>query len=202
MCFFFLSCRRYLLFQGFDAPAVVSQKKPEIPKAKKDESPIPVAIIQIEDSDLMNFMSGGLTVRDLYFFCSHFLCAPWVRWDGLNETSLLNLFFFTFNCVLSDRDLAVSSVERSRLQEQWNWRSSWRRSLERQRAPRRHWPTSTISAASQRRPRLASKKGLDRQSTFRLVSTIITIAHRIYIYAYQASSVVIFFVVSLSWLSP
>ncbi|KAG9071171.1 hypothetical protein KI688_008716 [Linnemannia hyalina] len=51
----------YLLFQGFDAPAVVSQKKPEIPKAKKDESPIPVAIIQIEDSDLMNFMSGGLT---------------------------------------------------------------------------------------------------------------------------------------------
>ncbi|KAG0369239.1 MAG: hypothetical protein J3R72DRAFT_452845 [Linnemannia gamsii] len=51
----------YLLFQGFDAPAVVSQKKPEIPKAKKDEQVIPVAIIQVEDSDLMNFMSGGLT---------------------------------------------------------------------------------------------------------------------------------------------
>ncbi|KAF9924848.1 hypothetical protein FBU30_005251 [Linnemannia zychae] len=51
----------YLLFQGFDAPAVVSQVKPEIPKTKKDEQPIPVAIIQIEDSDLMNFMSGGLT---------------------------------------------------------------------------------------------------------------------------------------------
>ncbi|KAF9991948.1 hypothetical protein BGZ80_007672 [Entomortierella chlamydospora] len=51
----------YLLFQGFDAPAVVSQKKPEIPKAKRDEDPIPVAILQIEDADLLNFMSGGLT---------------------------------------------------------------------------------------------------------------------------------------------
>ncbi|KAF9108019.1 hypothetical protein BGX27_008510 [Mortierella sp. AM989] len=51
----------YLLFQGFNAPAVVSQKRPEIPKAKRDEQPIPVAIIQIEDSDLLNFMSGGLT---------------------------------------------------------------------------------------------------------------------------------------------
>jgi len=52
---------RYLLFQGFDAPAVVSQTRPEIPKAKRDQQPIPVAIIQIEDSDLLNFMSGGLT---------------------------------------------------------------------------------------------------------------------------------------------
>ncbi|KAK3842857.1 MAG: hypothetical protein J3R72DRAFT_441855 [Linnemannia gamsii] len=51
----------YLLFQGFDAPAVVSQKRPDVPKAKRDEDPIPVAILQIEDSDLLNFMSGGLT---------------------------------------------------------------------------------------------------------------------------------------------
>ncbi|KAF9434347.1 hypothetical protein BGZ76_008162 [Entomortierella beljakovae] len=51
----------YLLFQGFDAPAIVSQKRPELPKAKRDEQPIPVAIIQIEDSDLLNLMSGGLT---------------------------------------------------------------------------------------------------------------------------------------------
>ncbi|KAF9179129.1 hypothetical protein BGZ51_007198 [Haplosporangium sp. Z 767] len=51
----------YLLFQGFDAPAIVSQKKPEIPKAKQDVQPIPVAIVQVEDSDLLNFMSGGLT---------------------------------------------------------------------------------------------------------------------------------------------
>ncbi|KAF9207054.1 hypothetical protein BGZ49_001271 [Haplosporangium sp. Z 27] len=51
----------YLLFQGFDAPAIVSQKKPNIPKAKRDEDPIPVAIFQIEDSELLNFMSGGLT---------------------------------------------------------------------------------------------------------------------------------------------
>ncbi len=53
---------RYLLFQGFKAPAEVSQTRPEIPKAKRDEDPIPVAILQIEDSDLLNFMSGGLTV--------------------------------------------------------------------------------------------------------------------------------------------
>ncbi|KAG0320079.1 hypothetical protein BGZ99_004696 [Dissophora globulifera] len=52
----------YLLFQGFDAPATVSQQRPEIPKAKRDEDPIPVAILQLEDSDLLNFMSGGLTV--------------------------------------------------------------------------------------------------------------------------------------------
>ncbi|KAF9910798.1 hypothetical protein EC991_005515 [Linnemannia zychae] len=51
----------YLLFQGFDAPAEVSQKRPVLPKAKRDEDPIPVAILQIEDSDLLNFMSGGLT---------------------------------------------------------------------------------------------------------------------------------------------
>ncbi|KAF9539474.1 hypothetical protein BGW38_009935, partial [Lunasporangiospora selenospora] len=51
----------YLLFQGFDAPAIVSQKRPEIPKAKQDEQPIPVAIFQLEDADLLNFMSGGLT---------------------------------------------------------------------------------------------------------------------------------------------
>ena len=59
---------RYLLFQGFDAPAIVSQKRPEIPKAKKDQDPIPVAILQIEDSDLLNFMSGGLTVSGLLSF--------------------------------------------------------------------------------------------------------------------------------------
>lgn len=52
-----------MLFQGFDAPAIVSQKRPEIPKAKKDEQPIPVAIIEVEDKDLLNFMSGGLTVQ-------------------------------------------------------------------------------------------------------------------------------------------
>ncbi|KAG9321766.1 hypothetical protein KVV02_005685 [Mortierella alpina] len=52
----------YLLFQGFKAPAQVSQTRPEIPKAKSDEDPVPVAILQIEDSDLLNFMSGGLTV--------------------------------------------------------------------------------------------------------------------------------------------
>ena len=39
----------------------MSQTRPEIPKAKRDQQPIPVAIIQIEDSDLLNFMSGGLT---------------------------------------------------------------------------------------------------------------------------------------------
>lgn len=53
-----------MLFQGFDAPAIVSQKRPEIPKAKQDEQPIPVAIIEVEDKDLLNFMSGGLTVRN------------------------------------------------------------------------------------------------------------------------------------------
>ncbi|KAK3825753.1 MAG: hypothetical protein J3Q66DRAFT_328508 [Benniella sp.] len=51
----------YLLFQGFDAPAIVSPKRPEIPKAKRDQEPIPVAILQVEDADLLNFMSGGLT---------------------------------------------------------------------------------------------------------------------------------------------
>ncbi|KAG0336239.1 hypothetical protein BG004_008149 [Podila humilis] len=51
----------YILLQGFDSAPVVSQKRPEIPKVKKDEQPIPVAIFQIEDSDLLNFMSGGLT---------------------------------------------------------------------------------------------------------------------------------------------
>ncbi|KAF9439136.1 hypothetical protein BGZ76_010729 [Entomortierella beljakovae] len=51
----------YLLFQGFDAPAIVSQVKPEMPKIPRDEEPMPVAVLQIEDSDLLNFMSGGLT---------------------------------------------------------------------------------------------------------------------------------------------
>ncbi|KAF9963646.1 hypothetical protein BGZ65_001599 [Modicella reniformis] len=51
----------YMLFQGFDAPAIVSQKRPEIPKAKQDQQPIPVAIVELEDKDLLNFMSGGLT---------------------------------------------------------------------------------------------------------------------------------------------
>ncbi|KAF8953814.1 hypothetical protein BGZ52_001151, partial [Haplosporangium bisporale] len=51
----------YILLQGFDSAPVVSQKRPEIPKVKQDEQPIPVAIFQIEDSDLLNFMSGGLT---------------------------------------------------------------------------------------------------------------------------------------------
>lgn len=50
------------MLQGFDMPPILSQKRPEIPKVKRDEQPIPVAILQIEDSDLLNFMSGGLTV--------------------------------------------------------------------------------------------------------------------------------------------
>lgn len=53
---------RYILLQGFDSAPIVSQQRPEIPKVKQDEQPIPVAIFQIEDSDLLNFMSGGLTV--------------------------------------------------------------------------------------------------------------------------------------------
>lgn len=56
---------RYILLQGFDQAPIVSQKRPEIPKVKQDEQPIPVAIFQIEDSDLLNFMSGGLTVSNL-----------------------------------------------------------------------------------------------------------------------------------------
>ncbi|KAG0332943.1 hypothetical protein BG000_009598 [Podila horticola] len=51
----------YLLLQGFDMAPILSQKRPEIPKVKRDEQPVPVAILQIEDSDLLNFMSGGLT---------------------------------------------------------------------------------------------------------------------------------------------
>ncbi|KAG0082758.1 hypothetical protein BGZ93_001898 [Podila epicladia] len=51
----------YLLLQGFDMTPILSQKRPEIPKVKRDEQPVPVAILQIEDSDLLNFMSGGLT---------------------------------------------------------------------------------------------------------------------------------------------
>ncbi|KAG0246880.1 hypothetical protein BGX31_006945 [Mortierella sp. GBA43] len=46
--------------KGFDAPAIVSQKRPEIPKAKLDQDPLPVAILQIDDADLLNLMSGGL----------------------------------------------------------------------------------------------------------------------------------------------
>ncbi|KAG0337452.1 hypothetical protein BG004_007639 [Podila humilis] len=48
-------------YPGFETGPVLSQKRPEIPKVKRDEQPIPVAILQIEDSDLLNFMSGGLT---------------------------------------------------------------------------------------------------------------------------------------------
>lgn len=47
---------RYILFQGKDSPATVSQSKPA--SLKKG---VPIVLIEIEDSDILNFITGGLT---------------------------------------------------------------------------------------------------------------------------------------------
>ena len=47
---------RYLLFQGKDVKPSVSQDKPKGLKRN-----IPIVLVEIEDTDILNFITGGLT---------------------------------------------------------------------------------------------------------------------------------------------
>ncbi|KAJ3203575.1 hypothetical protein HDU67_010106 [Dinochytrium kinnereticum] len=59
----------YLLFQGRGTPAVISQTRPNLPSppvkgktASADaKSQIPVVVVEIEDHDILNFVTGGLS---------------------------------------------------------------------------------------------------------------------------------------------
>ncbi|KAL1922441.1 uncharacterized protein VTP21DRAFT_9980 [Calcarisporiella thermophila] len=57
----------YLLFQGQEKPPVISSQRPAIPQQippdaeRQNADSLPVVLIEIEDSDLLNFITGGLT---------------------------------------------------------------------------------------------------------------------------------------------
>ena len=54
-----------MLFQGFDSPPLITLDRPNFPETPTtaDSQPISVVLIEIEDSDLLNFVTGGLTGR-------------------------------------------------------------------------------------------------------------------------------------------
>jgi hypothetical protein len=47
---------RYMLFQGLEAPPTISRVRPSIPSGEN----VPIVVIEIEDSDILNFITGGL----------------------------------------------------------------------------------------------------------------------------------------------
>ncbi|KAJ3094846.1 hypothetical protein HDU96_001452 [Phlyctochytrium bullatum] len=59
----------YLLFQGRDHPAIVSRTRPHLPSppTAKSNTPaaektqMPVVVVEMEDADLLNFATGGLS---------------------------------------------------------------------------------------------------------------------------------------------
>jgi hypothetical protein len=51
-----LNPTRYILFQGKNTPPTLSQNKPS--SLKKG---MPIVLIEIEDSDILHFITGGLT---------------------------------------------------------------------------------------------------------------------------------------------
>ncbi|RKO84570.1 hypothetical protein BDK51DRAFT_19876, partial [Blyttiomyces helicus] len=55
---------RYLLFQGRLAPPVISRTRPALPRRADtipSTAPLPVVVMEIEDTDILKFISGGLT---------------------------------------------------------------------------------------------------------------------------------------------
>jgi hypothetical protein len=46
---------RYLLFQGRDAAATISQTRPLLPSRHS----LPVVVTEVEDGDILNFLTGG-----------------------------------------------------------------------------------------------------------------------------------------------
>ncbi|KAJ3224733.1 hypothetical protein HK099_007982 [Clydaea vesicula] len=54
----------YLLFQGRDIKPILSNERPELPKSDSSTFPtpiLPVVLVEIEDQDILNFATGGLT---------------------------------------------------------------------------------------------------------------------------------------------
>ncbi|KAJ3089402.1 hypothetical protein HK102_006477 [Quaeritorhiza haematococci] len=61
----------YLLFQGREAPPVISQTRPTLPTPPTNVVPasaatLPVVLVELEDADLLNFVTGGLTGLKAY----------------------------------------------------------------------------------------------------------------------------------------
>ncbi|KAJ3009698.1 hypothetical protein HKX48_007792 [Thoreauomyces humboldtii] len=62
----------YLLFKGLGSPPVISQTRPTLPppsaSSKKHAGgfPLPVVLIEIEDHDILNFITGGLPALKAY----------------------------------------------------------------------------------------------------------------------------------------
>ncbi|KAI9197515.1 uncharacterized protein BJ171DRAFT_445895 [Polychytrium aggregatum] len=53
----------YILFQGQEAVPVVTQTRPVLPASGKGKSKttLPIVLVEIEDADILNFITGGLT---------------------------------------------------------------------------------------------------------------------------------------------
>ncbi|KAJ3187952.1 hypothetical protein HDU85_006345 [Gaertneriomyces sp. JEL0708] len=49
----------YLFFRGLNTKPIISQTRPPVPSSK--EPPFPVILIEIEDADILKFITGGLT---------------------------------------------------------------------------------------------------------------------------------------------
>ncbi|KAJ3149256.1 hypothetical protein HDU89_003974 [Geranomyces variabilis] len=55
----------YLLFKGLNQTPTISQARPSLPAPTKDQ-PLPVVLIEIEDADILNFITGGLPPLKAY----------------------------------------------------------------------------------------------------------------------------------------
>ncbi|KAI8906181.1 hypothetical protein DFJ77DRAFT_477739 [Powellomyces hirtus] len=54
----------YLLFKGHNQTPVISQTRPTLPSPSK--SSMPVILIEVEDADILNFITGGLPPLKAY----------------------------------------------------------------------------------------------------------------------------------------
>ncbi|KND01314.1 uncharacterized protein SPPG_03126 [Spizellomyces punctatus DAOM BR117] len=54
----------FLLFKGINTKPVISQTRPTLPAPSK--TPLPVILVEIEDADILNFITGGLPALKAY----------------------------------------------------------------------------------------------------------------------------------------
>ncbi|KAI8907589.1 hypothetical protein BC831DRAFT_494650 [Entophlyctis helioformis] len=50
----------YMVFQGRDVPPTISQTRPNIPKGTDAAKGFPAVVVEIEDTDIFKFITGGL----------------------------------------------------------------------------------------------------------------------------------------------
>ncbi|KAI9105694.1 hypothetical protein DFS34DRAFT_644494 [Phlyctochytrium arcticum] len=56
----------YLFFKGANSKPIISQTRPTLPAAGSTSNTLPVILVEVEDADILNFITGGLPALKAY----------------------------------------------------------------------------------------------------------------------------------------